>query len=348
MIQGIAHRLPQYLEFLDRLNFEVRHLFRKQRNVPKEAINWFDIETASMIGTIIHQCTEKKSEEIVLSVYQLAEMSHVSYQSARTRLARMAAFGIIETESDWEQIGKRRKPTTIKLHRHFRLAVSKGTKPGILMEAVRFFALTGFRNLTEENAHDAEMTRFDDLAAKVENEKAEKTKNRIYWAEKSERFVKGAARVWQVFQGYRGYGTALPNWFGENLSPMAVKERRELEKTFQQYGGRITATAWYVFTGGIVEKDEKGNRVYNPELPHIQFASIDRKPSQFAKHFNAILADEGFKKLSTVGYHGEIETMFKRVYGDALEILPRDGRSEFDLLGYYFGQTSPTANEVPA
>jgi hypothetical protein len=348
MIQGIAHRLPQYLEFLDRLNFEVRHLFRKQRNVPKEAINWFDIETASMIGTIIHQCTEKKSEEIVLSVYQLAEMSHVSYQSARTRLTRMAAFGIIETESDWEQVGKRRKPTTIRLHRHFRTAVSKGSKPGLLMEAVRFFALTGFRNLTEETAHDAELGRFGDLAEKVENDKAEKTKNRIYWAEKSERFVKGAARIWQVMQSARGYGSALPNWCGENLSPTTARERRELEKIFQQYGGRITATAWWVFCGGIVQKDDKGNRIYNPEIPHIQFASIDRKPSQFTKHFNAILCDEGFKRFATTGFTDELQAMYKRVFGDSFEILPRDGRSEFDLLGFYFGQTSPTVDEVPA
>lgn len=349
MLQSIAARLPQYLEFLDRLNFETRYMFKKNKNVPKEAINWFDIETASIIGTIIHQCTEKKSESIVLSVYQLAEMSHTSYQSTRTRVNRLAAFGIIETESEWEQFGKRRKPTTITLHRHFRTAVSKGAKPGIMMEAVKYFALVGYRHLTDEGSLDQnESSRFEDLAAKIETDKAEKTKDRMAWNERSDRFVKGAARVWQVFQSNHGYGIAMPNWYGETLSPTAAKERREIVNLYQQYGGKIVATAWWIFCGGQVKTDDHGKRVYDPNLPHIQFASVDRKPSQFAKHFNAIMMDENFKTISTTGWAGEMEKTFKRVYGDSLEVPARDGRSDFDLLGYYFAQSSPTIGEVPA
>lgn len=348
MNQNVANSLPRYLEFLDKLNQEIRYAFKNKRTIPRGAVNWFDIETAAVLATVIDLCTKKETETVVLSMYELSEASHVSYQSTRTRIERLVSCGIIDTQSDWEIMGKLRKPTSITLHKHFRTAISRTAKPGVMIEAIKFFAMALYRDLTGDGIMvENEISKFDDLAKKVETEKADKTRERLAWNERSDRFLDGAARMWQVFQAKHGFGTATPNWVGDKLSPTAAKERREIVNIYQQYGGKITATAWWVFCGGQVKTDDHGKRVYDPNLPHIQFASVDRKPSQFAKHFNAIVMDGTFKTISTTGWAGDIETTFKRVFGDSLEVSPRDGKSDFDMLGYYFGQSAPTMNEVP-
>lgn len=346
--KSTAERLPTILEFLDVLNFTMRRRFSKQRTLPKSAINWFDVDTASLIATMLDLCTQNGKPEFTISVYQLAELSHVSYQCARTRIDRLVEYGILETKSKW--VGEKRKSnTTFVVHRHFAAAVAKSARVSIRSEAAAYFSAVAWKRLTGEgDMTDDERSNFDDLAARAESEKSRKLRDVSVWRERDASFIAGAAHVWQFLQSYRGFGQQMPNWFGDNLSPTAARERRELTKLFQQYGGRVTAMAWWVFVGGQPDIDDKtGRPKFDIHNPHVQFATVDKKPSQFAKHFNAVLSDKTFVEMATTGWQ-KSEPILEKWFGNLLNVGPRSGADDSDMVGFYVGQTTPTLPDVDA
>lgn len=346
MRKSEADRLPHIVDFLDRLNFETRSRFKKSKTIPREAINWFDVQTASILSTLMSLVDDHGSTSI--GVWRLSELSSVSHQSTRTRIDRLKLFGLVECSSEWDtNQTNRRTPTRITFHRHLRTALAKGCKAALMAEAVKFFATVAHKRLTDGGElSDAERESFDALATRTEAAKDAKKRETAEWRDNDRRFVFGAAKLWQFLQSYRGYGTQMPNWCGDNLAPTAARERRELTKLFQQYGGRITTLAWWTFVAGVPEIDEKtGKRKFLPESPHVQYVSDDKKPSHFAKHFNAILSDRSFIEWAK-DWHNSRELLTQFFSGDVLDIQPRNGADDSELLGFHMGQSGTVLNEV--
>lgn len=177
-----------------------------------------------------------------------------------------------------------------------------------------------------------------DIISQGDMKKAAQEKENAMWREHSEIFVEGCSSVWTNTQSKLGYGQSKPNWDAKvnELSPTARKERAELVKTFQKYGGRVSALAWYVYAGGITQLDEAGNPIYTITSPHRQFVTSDRKPSQFVKHFNAILKDPLFLEYATSGWTNIKEQLASHYLG-SLEVRPRYD-TEYILIGFEFGK----------
>lgn len=137
-----------------------------------------------------------------------------------------------------------------------------------------------------------------------------------------DQFVTGAAVVWRELQSRRGFGSEPPGWAGSKaaLPPAQRRERTEIEKVFERYGGRRAAFAWALFCGGRPVLDDKGKLAFKPELAHQQWTTPDKKPSHFAKHIDLVLAHLGkvdWEKDS--GLTGKLLTIF----GETFDAAPR-------------------------
>ena len=176
------------------------------------------------------------------------------------------------------------------------------------------------------------------LMDELDDKKALEARMRAEWREITDIFVAGASSLWVWAQIQFGYGSAVPNWaMGQSvISAGARQERGQLAKTFQSYGGRVAGLAWYVFVGGIPQLDQNGKPVFTLVEPHRQYATIDRKPSQFAKHFNAILKDDIFKKLATEGW-ASFRPKLQEHFKGALSMPPRTDEDDEALAGLAFG-----------
>lgn len=137
------------------------------------------------------------------------------------------------------------------------------------------------------------MARIADAAAGKKTVSAAKREEREKRLKARDAWVVGAAVVWRELRARRGYGTEAPGWVGQKsaLPPAQKKERNELERIFERYGGRKSAFAWALFCGGKPKRDDKGKLVFDPDLAHRQWTTSDKKPSHFAKHIDLILAD---------------------------------------------------------
>jgi len=347
MNKKTIERIPSILDFLDTLNFTIRKSYSNKKFVPKQAINWFDLNTAGLIATMCELCADNSQPQFKISLANLSEAAHVSQQCTRTRIDRLVTFGLITTESEWSEVKNRRNVTTFRLHKHLAMAIGKSARTQMQTEASKYFTAVGLKRLTGDGElSDDESSAFNNLAQRAATEKSQKLRETTEWRDNDKHFVAGAAKCWQHIQAYRGYGSQMPNWFGDNLAPSAMQERRELTKLFQQYGGRVTALAWRVFVGGIPDMDEKTGRTkFDIHNPHIQFASVDKKPSQFAKHFNAILSDKNFMELATIDWP-KTEPVLRGYFAGMMDVGPRSGADDSDLIGFYMGQKTPTISEV--
>ena len=177
---------------------------------------------------------------------------------------------------------------------------------------------------------------------------AKKTEDREYWQAMERLFVKGSRDVWVMGQVKSGRGLGDPNWYSTQPTQMAAtakKERNELAKTFRQYGGAIAAIAWTVFTHYQVEKDAKGKMVFSSDMPHQQFCTDDKKPSQFVKNFNALLKDPHFKKRCTTEYLSFAEKL-RPIFGDSFDVGPFDGDLPSSKIGYELGSSGATLEDM--
>lgn len=116
----------------------------------------------------------------------------------------------------------------------------------------------------------------------------------------AESFVSGCASVWQAAHERRGFGTGRPAWEGpfESLSPENKKQFRELKALFERSGGSVVAMAWACFVNYQPFLDERGKLKFDPAMPHVQWVSSDKKPSHFAKHFDAVLLDPEVRRIA--------------------------------------------------
>ncbi len=130
-------------------------------------------------------------------------------------------------------------------------------------------------------------------AGKRVSDKAAKEAERKRRRDLKELFIVGAARVWSKHRETGGFGSETPPWAGPTaILPHAVRrERVELERVFDLYGGQRTAIAWSAFCSGRQVLDEKGKVLFNAALAHRQWTTPDKKPSHFAKHL-ALIFDE--------------------------------------------------------
>jgi hypothetical protein len=151
-----------------------------------------------------------------------------------------------------------------------------------------------------------------------------KRRENFEWIGYSNGFIDGCGKLWTKCQGMQGYGYNKAVWDNDvSLMPVTAKrERSELAKLFQSYGGMKTAFAWYVFCAGLPQCDEMGKMLWDNKSPHRQYVTVDKKPTQFSKHFNALLADKIFVDIWE-NKRDEIREQLFQYFGDYINISAR-------------------------
>jgi len=170
---------------------------------------------------------------------------------------------------------------------------------------------------------DQEVTR---IVARHDEKKAVQEEDRQKWRVLGSDFVDGASKVWRMAQSAVGNTTDIPIWATDlsTIPPTGRKERNELIKIFQTYGGRVTALAWCIFCGGLTELDQFGKPVFDIKAPHRQWVSWDKKPSQFSKHFNSVLKDPETVNWAKTKWKN-LYPVLKKLFGDCMETSPKMG-----------------------
>lgn len=334
----------------------------------------FDPIAAALLCFLLNQKKDYKNGGLIISSYGLSVKLSTTRKRIRTRLLRLSLFGLVKVETSWRNDGtSKRRPMQVFPNPYLFTLLGKESKQALKAQAVKYFAALGMRRLEgfdddvqgfsvdhpygsnepsdnkstiEETSAEIE-AKLGEMVEAADLESARKLKEQIAWREYDEKFVAGSAKMWVSLQSAMGYGTSEPNWSGEqSIMPVQAKrERRELTKVFQQYGCKVAALAWYIFAGGQAKLDNQGKPEFIPNVPHRQYASVDKKPSQFSKHFNAILNDGYFKDFSKKGWY-DIEAKLKSYYSEIWDVNPRDCESYVEKLGYELGNTEATLGDV--
>lgn len=321
-----------------------------------------------LLTLLRYQDAVPEANGIDISLHEIALQSFVSRAQVRSRLKLLACYSLITVEMT---IGTK---LTIKINPVLLYMLghkNKVSKSGIAAyvgqcakkahdRLQRNAAYQGFGcvdcdyGATEalDAPLDAQaeivnaMHRVEAKAEATKQSKADKQKEAFFWKRKSDEFVDGAAKVWSYCQARAGYADSRPMWsFASNeLSATARRERQELVKTFQCYGGVITALAWGAFCSGRTDIDPNTQRpTYSHTEPHRQFVTTDRRPSQFVKYFNAILADrEGFLLLLQKETWDKKIPGFYKFFGDVLFSEPRH-----DTIYALTGIVLPKLPDIP-
>jgi hypothetical protein len=148
----------------------------------------------------------------------------------------------------------------------------------------------------------AEATADAEKAHRLETDKERAKREKAKLAAKANRFIEVCAELWQ--RGQIAYGRmnpaerVAPNWWAANpkqLTDVLRREYKELESTWLRYGTMRVGMAWRYFNGQAPLKDAKDRVQFIPDIPHIQWSSLDKKPTHFAKHLNALFCDPVFR-----------------------------------------------------
>lgn len=278
----------------------------------------FDPISASILETLMKRSQEKGFVD--MSSIWLSRIIVTSQKRVRSRLLHLARYGFIRVEYQTRTDGSGFHDKSCFQINPVLLGIFR-TDPGAktIDSFVNHYFLLGFSRIEddvfdiqgfwtdcryghrepEKGTQLAWQSRLVGIMNYREDVKKAKTMENFKWHQLSNDFALGCGKIWTECQGRSGLGYNKAVWDGENndLGPVPKRERSELGKLFQTYGGRKTAIAWYVFCGGIEAVDPNGKRIYDPKSPHRQFTTIDKKPSQFAKHFNAVLSDPIFIDL---------------------------------------------------
>ena len=366
MVQERKFKFSQVKIFFDQLSREGRKLDIHEQTA-------FDPIASDLMAYLLNNAFSKgKGTTVSVSTYFLSRYLHTTRKRIRRRLKLLAKFGILKCVSQWRQDGtNKRKPLEITLNEYLTHTLRAGAKPAERLAAVKHFIglglarmeceeeIQGFEVDTEFGKEEPQpdfstptrttAEKLDELIASEDQEKANKIKEARLWRERDAAFISSSARIWVFGQAGSGRGTAKPHWEGEisSLAPTARRERLELTKIFQQYGGRIAALSWYVFACGVPALDAKGNPIFCADIPHRQYASIDKKPSTFAKHFNAILKDPFFIDFAKKGWL-KTEAALRDYYETSLDVRPKTGATDYQLVGFEFGEKTIALSEVTA
>jgi hypothetical protein len=340
-----------------------RSFFNHLKNEAEKTNTPFNTDLDPIAESVIRWLVGTERETIKISSSDLAKRINSTRQRVRSRIEGLARYGLIQVVTSWRQDGtSRRKPMEITLNPMLLAILKPGVKASLKMAAAKSFVaksesrlsltdenLQGFKDdvlygdpdasapFTEEQAE----LKLADVIAAEDLAKADRARENLIWRQHGDKFVEGCAEVWVYAQTTLGYGEARPNWEGKpgDLSPAARRERRELVKTFEMYGARVTGIAWLLFAGGAPTLDKDGRPVFNHMAPHIQYASTDKKPSFFSKHFNAVLKDPRFKTAATETWD-TVSLFLNDTYGKVIEVGPREG-DEYSKCGIIIGQITP-------
>jgi len=328
-----------------------------RKNIQAE-MTAFDGNSASIVYIIFNETKRLGVDHICISQNELGNLSGSSRKIMRSRLLHLARYGIIKVETEWRNDGSNlRMPMKVFPNPVFMALMGIDRLTNSKSAVVRHYVKLGRKRLdyeddvqgfhvdcaygSKEPKEGVEGVKAEqnllNIIAREDNQKAEKEADNALWRQRDEMFVLGCSNLWVHAQSQFGYGQSLPNWLGQigELSPAAKKERSELTKSYQKYGGRVAALAWYVFAGGVADLADNGQPRFTVIDPHRQFASIDKKPSQFGKHFNAILKDELFLDYAKRKWPKIHDGLFK-YFGAALAYPPRY-ENEYAIIGFEFG-----------
>lgn len=177
---------------------------------------------------------------------------------------------------------------------------------------------------TDQDALE-ELTRSTPAAKQSPKQQAEALRKQR--AAEAQAFVKAAGALWmqsQVSAGRQVSGP--PAWCGEpaKLSPENRRAYRELQALFEGHGGFKVAVAWGLFCSAKPKLDKKGKPAFGLGEPWAQYASLDKKPAQFAKHFDSIYSSMP-EYFSDKAFIGRVRAYF----GDAMDIAA--SRPGFDI-----------------
>ena len=333
----------------------------------------FDPIGESIMWLVVSEAQKEGGLQARLSSYTMAKILRSTRNRIRCRLKKLCRFGLVRIETAWRNDGTRKKKTQlISINPVVGQLMEPGTKPSVFTTVSKHLVGIGLARLEyEEDVQGFETdclygepeppredgmeyinddARLDALVAAESADKAQKVRDQMLWRDRDKDFVSGCARIWVFGQSEMGRGTARPNWAGDikNMPSQAMRERRELTKTFRQYGCRTASLAWYIFACGVPAMDEKtGKPQFDLTVPHRQFATIDRKPSQFTKHFNAILKDAYFIQIAKKGWQ-TIGSKLHEIYGDIIDVGPEDGEAEKDKIGFTIGSNDVELGDVNA
>ena len=278
----------------------------------------FDTISSAILLELMKRSLEKGFVEI--SSLRISREIRSSRKKVRTRLFHLARYGIIRVEHRYKTDGSGLNEMNVIEINPVLLGIFRTNSGAKSMDQfINHYFMLGFTRL-EDDENDVQgfwrdckyghkepeggspsswQSRLIGIMNYREEVKAVKASDNFKWHQLANDFTLGCGKIWTECQGRSGLGYNKAAWDGDInlLGPARKKERAELGKLFQSYGGRKAAIAWYVFCGGVESIDENGKRIYDPKSPHRQFVTIDKKPSQFAKHFNAILSDPIFIDL---------------------------------------------------
>lgn len=142
-------------------------------------------------------------------------------------------------------------------------------------------------------------------------------RERLEWVKLGQLFIDGAAKVWNVAQVQKGRPDQMPVWHGDLklLPPAARRMRQELVKIFEHEGGQRACLAWYIFCGTT------GGTKFDPRYGHRNWATLDKQPSFFAKHFNAITSEQEFSEYAN---DSDVQKHLTIAFGDLVpHVAPR-------------------------
>jgi hypothetical protein len=329
----------------------------------------FDPISSDIIWLILNQSHNSPGDSITMSSYHISKILHTTRKRVRTRLVKLCTFGLVKVVSEWRNDGtNKRTAMTITPSPYLVHIMQTDTKPATRLAAIKHFInlglddrlkssdedLQGFNDTCLYGDSNEEQISTGDVSQKLNElvelestSKARKIKEQMKWREYDAGFVSACANIWVFGQSKMGHGTARPNWDGEtkDLAPSAQRERRELTKTFRQYGGKIAALSWYIFSCGVPKLDKNGKPIFDLNAPHRQFATIDKRPATFTKYFNAILKDSFFQKFARKDWE-TVGAALREYFGDLIDIGPEDGETERDKLGYIIGNDELTVEDV--
>ena len=326
----------------------------------------FDPVGTKLLWILVDRQMQTKVPSVRMSRSHLGRILRTSVKIVRSRMVGLSRYGLIRVETPKSKTHPMIRDTPyIYVNPMIINMMSPDCYTRQKMAVIKHWASVGIRRLEYEDdiqgfygdclyghpePKDCEPMavekQFDEILGRESEEKARRSRENQTWREYSEAFVKGASEIWVRCQMALGYGSARPNWEGDiaTLSSSAKKERYELAKTLEAYGGRVSALSWYIFCAGSPELDKFGRPIFSNFTPHRQFISIDKKPSSFSKHFNAILKDTMFLHLSQNEWATTSEEL-KIYFGGIIEVAPRNN-TEYEKIGYEFGSSRPSVESI--
>lgn len=303
--------------------------YRKLRNVvltedPMDAM-LFDCQGLAIFTWLVEHVTSPE-QPIVASVRQLADELMMGRYTLTRRLQLLARYAVLKVETGiFETNGQRRASNRVLLNPLLLEALKDGAERMSLVKALVAVGLwrgDGGSDLQGFHSHvpfgnnepvlKPGLKLSSDVGSELFNLAGEKAKEvpaemakRAKAAEREATrarhndWVTRAGTLWTAAQVAAGRmkatDKAAPAWVLAQTGTLK-KERDELAKLLEAYGGMRTGMAWMYFCTQHAMLGPDDKPIFRLDIPHVQYVSVDKKPTQFAKHFSAILGDKFFQK----------------------------------------------------